>query len=240
MASSTQLHTAEIKAKRVRYIKAITSLVPCLFLAIVAQAQTTNILDWQFSTGANPALPTPASTINPDGGTPLATFIDSSATGTGINYSGAPRPGAGSPSGTWEIDFGQLLLTMDRSAVGPVSYTLQVFQFITGDSFFPGTLSLAPSPDSNVPVRSVYVPQTPGMIGAWYVDTFSWSAVNLNNSAISLDITGAGGNPILLDEVKLTIVGNLTSVPEPSCGLITAAGFLAFGLRSWLRRNGVV
>jgi hypothetical protein len=148
--------------------------------------------------------------------------------------------------GTWEIDFGQLQLTMDRGAVGPVSYTLEVFQFVdSSGSFLPGNLSLMPTPDAGFlpdgitskPVSStVYVPQTSGMIGSWYDNTYSWSAVTLNPSIV-LDISGAGGSPILLDEVKLTIVGNLTSVPEPSCGLITAAGLLAFGLRSWLRRR---
>jgi hypothetical protein len=213
-----------------RLYKAIISLVPCLSLAIAGQAQTTtNILDWQFSTGDNPAVPTAATTINPDDGTPLATF-----TGSSYNYSFFPRDGAGSPTGTWEIDFGQLQLTMDRSAVGPVSYTLQIFQFIDSNrSFFPGALSLSPAGAQFVS-ESVYVPQTAGMFGSWYEETYSWSAVTLNPS-ITLDISGVGGSPLLLDEVKLTIVGTL--VPEPSCGLIAAAGLLAFGIRSWLRRK---
>ena len=138
--------------------------------------------------------------------------------------------------GTWEIDFGQLQLTMNRGAVGPVSYTLEVFQFVdSSGSFFPGNLSLTPA-GAQLVSSSVYVPQTSGMIGSWYDNTYSWSAVTLSPSIV-LDISGAGGNPILLDEVKLTIVGNLTAVPEPSCGLIAAAGLLAFGLRSWLRRR---
>lgn len=211
-------------------------MVPCLSLALAAQAQTTNVLDWQFNTGINPAAPTAATTINPDGGSPTATIFDTSGNGTGINYSFAARPGAGSPTGTWELDFGQLLLTMDKGAVGPVSYTLQVFQFIdSGGSFFPGNLDLSPV-GSHFDSRSVYVPQTAGMIGAWYEDTYSWSSVTVD-PRITLGISGDSGNPILLDEVKLTIVGNLTSVPEPSCGVITAAGLLAFGLRSWLRRR---
>jgi hypothetical protein len=216
-----------------RLYKAIISLVPCLSLALAGQAQTTtNILDWQFSTADNPAVPTAATTINPDGGTPLATF-----TGSSYNYSFFPRDGAGSPTGTWEIDFGQLQLTMDRSAVGPVSYTLQIFQFIDSNrSFFPGTLSLSPAGFQIPPIESVYVPQSGNMFGSWYEETYSWSAVSLNPS-ITLGITGGGGSPLLLDEVKLTIVGNLTLVPEPSSSLITAAGLLAFGIRSWLRRK---
>jgi hypothetical protein len=219
----------------VRFSKVLLSLVPCLSLVLVTQAETTNVLDWQFASGNNPAVPTAATTINPDGGSPLATFIDSSPSGNGINWSGPTRPGAGSPTGTWEVDFGQLLLTMDVGAIGPVSYTLQVFQFIDNTGFFPGNLSLSPE-GSQLVSSSVYVPQTAGMIGAWYVNTYTWSAVSLDPT-IALDITGAGGNPILLDEVKLTIVGNLTQVPEPSCSLIAAAGLFAFGLRSWSRRK---
>jgi hypothetical protein len=213
-----------------RFNTAIISLVSCLSFALAGQAQTTNILDWQFS-GLNPDAPTADTTINPDDGTPLATF-----SGSSINYSFFPRDGAGSPTGTWEIDFGQLQLTMDRSAVGPVSYTLQVFQFVdSGRQFFPGALSLSPAGVQLGP-ESVYVPQSGDMTGSWFVSTFSWSAVTLNPS-ITLGITGAGGSPILLDEVRLTIVGNLTLVPEPSSSLITVAGLLAFGLRSWLRRK---
>jgi hypothetical protein len=220
-----------------RLSKTIISIVPCLSLVFAAQAQTTtNILDWQFSTGSNPAAPSPATTVNPDGGAPQASIIDTSGNGTGANYSFPARPGAGSPMGTWEIDFGQLQLTMNRGAVGPVSYTLEVFQFVdSSGSFFPGNLSLTPA-GAQLVSSSVYVPQTSGMIGSWYDNTYSWSAVTLSPSIV-LDISGAGGNPILLDEVKLTIVGNLTAVPEPSCGLIAAAGLVAFGLRSWPGRK---
>ena len=223
---------------RMRLNRTIISIVPCLSLAIAAQAatQTTNVLDWQFNTGANPTAPTAATTINPDGGSPTATIFDTSGNGTGINYSFAARTGAGSPMGTWEIDFGQLLLTMDKSAVGPVSYTLQVFQFIDqSETFFPGDLELSPNGFHFVN-STVYVPQTTGMIGAWYEDTYAWDAVTLSPS-IRLSISGDSGFPILLDEVKLTIVGNLTAVPEPSSGLIAAAGLLAFGLLSRLRRK---
>jgi len=214
-----------------RLNKAILTLVSCLSLAFVGQAQTTNILDWQFDTADNPAAPTPETTINPDGGAPEATF-----TGSSINYEFFPRGGFGPPIGTWEIDFGQLQLSMDRSAVGPVSYTLQVYQFIdSGRSFYPGALSLSPA-GSQFVSESVYVPQAGDMLGAWYVDTYSWSAVSLNPS-ILIGITGAGGSPILLDEVKLTIVGNLTLVPEPGFGLIGSVGLVVFGIRSWLRQK---
>ncbi len=211
-------------------MKAVLCLVLCLSFALAGQAQTTNVLDWQFNTADNPAMPTPDTTINPDGGNPEANFIGSS-----INYSFFPRPGFGSPIGTWEIDFGQLLLNMDRSAVGPVSYTLQVFQFVDSIGLYPGKLSFSiGAPDSFT--SSVYVPQTGDMLGAWYENTYSWSAVNLNPT-ITLGITETDGNPLLLDEVQLTIVGNLSLVPEPSSGLIATIGLLAFGIRSWIRRR---
>jgi len=86
--------------------------------------------------------------------------------------------------------------------------------------------------------ETVYVPRTGSMIGSWYEDTYSWSDVNLSPT-VSLDISpGAGGSGALLfDEVRLTIVGQLGPVPEPSVGLITVAGLLALGVRSWLRRK---
>jgi len=234
--SPIQLHAVVDQTQTMRLNKSILSLVPCVLVALSGQAQTTNILDWQFSTADNPAAPTPETTINPDGGTPLATFTGSGAGGSGVNYAFFSRQGAGPPTGTWEIDFGQLQLTMDRGAVGPVSYTLQVFQFVDNTrSFFPGALTLSPSGAQFVS-ENVYVPQSGDMLGAWYVDTYSWSAVTLNPS-ISLGITGTGGSPLLLDEVKLTIVGNLTGVPEPGTAMIAVVGLLAFGVRSWLRRK---
>jgi hypothetical protein len=214
-----------------QFNKVIISLVAGLSFALSGHAQTTNILDWQFNTSDNPAEPNWLTSVNPDGGDPDATF-----TGSSINYSFFPRPGFGEVGGTWEIDFGQLQLAMNRSAKGPVSYTLEVYQFIdTGRAFYPGALSLSPA-GSQFVSEKVYVPQTGDMLGAWYVDTYSWSSVNLDPT-ISLGITGAGGNPILLDEVKLTIVGNLTLVPEPGSGLIAVIGLLVLGVRSWFRKR---
>jgi hypothetical protein len=213
----------------------ITSIALFLLLALTGQAQTTNILDWTFSTSANPSAPDTATSINPSGGDPEATFTGNNNTyfvGTG------PQGLYGSPTGLWDVENnGQLALTLNLSAVGTVNYTLQVWQFADSSrSLYPGTLTLLPAGAQFVS-ESVYVPQTGTMIGSWYEDTYSWSDVALNPS-VTLDITpGTGSVALLFDQVQLTIVGDLVPVPEPSCGLIALAGLAAFGMISWFRRK---
>ena len=135
------------------------------------------------------------------------------------------------------MENGQLQLSLDRAAVGTVAYTLQVWQFVdSGRSFYPGALSFSPS-GAQVGPETVYVPQSGTMIGSWYETTYSWSDVTLDPS-ISLDITASPvSGAVLFDEVRLTVVGDLVPVPEPSAGLMTLAGLLAFGVISWYRRK---
>lgn len=219
--------------------QAIISLIAGASLALSGQAATTNILDWQFSTADNPASPTPGTTVNPDGGNPLATF-------TGDNNTYYPGTGgvlAGSPTGLWEMlngstVNGHLTLTMDAGGIGTGDYILQVFQFVDSTrSFYPGSLTFSiGQPDSAS--ESVYVPQTGSMIGSWYESTYAWSAVNLT-TGITLDMSGAGGpnTGVFFDEVRLTVVGNLGPVPEPSSSVIAAVGLMVLGIRSWIRRR---
>jgi hypothetical protein len=215
--------------------KAILSVAACGLLALTGQAATTNIIDWQFSVAGNPASPTAGTTVNPDGGNPLATFSGANNT---YFFGSGPSGLYGSPTGLWDVEDGSLQLTLDLGGVGTAQYILEVFQFAdSGRSFYPGTLTLSPEGAQFVS-ESVYVPQSGSMIGSWYEDTYSWSAVNLT-SGITLNISGATPNTgILFDEVRLTVIGNLGPVPEPSSSLITAVGLLAFGFRSWLRRKG--
>jgi hypothetical protein len=213
----------------------IVGVVACLSLAVAAQAATTtNILDWTFSTSANPSAPDAATSINPDGGNPEATFTGNNNT---YYFGAGPQGVTGSPTGLWDMENGQLQLSLDLAAVGTVAYTLQIWQFAdAGRSIYPGAVSFSPSGGQFVS-ETVYVPQSGNMIGSWYEDTYSWSGVALDPS-VSLDITASPvTGAVLFDQVQLTVVGDLVPVPEPSCGLMTLAGLLAFGMISWCRRK---
>lgn len=216
--------------------KIIISLVACLSVVLAGQAATTNILDWTFSTaptisGTNQlSTPNPGTSTTP-GDNPLATFIGANAT-----WYFSLGSAFGPPTGLWDMEGGAYThLSLDLAAAGPVTYTLQIWQFADQfRSFYPGALNL---PTSWFVNESVAVPQSGGMSGSWYEDTYSWSDNNAN-PVLSLDIKpGAQFGSLIFDEVRLTIVGELGPVPEPSCGLIMVAGLLGIGIRSWLRRK---
>ena len=121
----------------------IISMVLCLPLALMGQTATTNVLDWTFSTADNPAAPDAATSINPSGGDPRRPFP-----GNNNTYFFGPGPQGlySQPTGLWDMENGQLQLSLDRAAVGTVAYTLQVWQFVdSGRSFYPGALSFSPS-----------------------------------------------------------------------------------------------
>jgi hypothetical protein len=215
-----------MKPKRI-----IASLATSLSLVVTAQAAvTTNVLDWTFSTFAITNAPDAATSSNPSGGNPLATFFGNLNTyyfGTG------PQGLFGPPTGLWDVeDGGHLTLSLNLAGQNQVvGYSVQIYQF-ADQSFYPGTLTLNPS--GSFVSESVYVPQTGNMIGAWYIETFTWNSV-VPSANLTLDISpGAGSSAMLLDEIKMTV---MTDIPEPSSGLIAAAGLLAFGIRSWLRRK---
>jgi hypothetical protein len=212
--------------------KLIVCFVPCLSLTFMAQAQS-NVFDWTFSVAGNPASPNAATTINPSGGTANASFIGNNNT---YIFGNAPGGFAGTPTGLWDVQNGQVQLAINRTSVNPVDLTLVVTEF-SDRSIYPGTMSFS-FPGAQFVSETVVVPQTGIMTGAWYAETFSWSQFNLGLNPITLDISPSPANGgLLLDEVQFTINGPLVAVPEPGYGALTAAGLLAFGIRSWLRRK---
>jgi len=219
---------------------------PCLLLAYSAQAQNTPLttLDWKFNTLANPAPPTAAGTTNLTGGAATATFVQ------GVNsYIAGSGPGGlyGPPTGLWAMDWAattppELELKLDQTPVTSVDLTLTVTHFVD-NAQYPGTLSFS-LPNAVAVGRQVVIPQTGNMIGFWAADTYSWAGVtypawgDANGAPITLDLfPGLGNGSLLLDEVKLSILGAVSTVPEPMAGQLAGLGLLLFGLRSWLRRK---
>lgn len=212
-------------------------------LAVTAQAQTqTTTLDWKFSTAQNPAPPTTQE--NPTGGTATATFIE----GNNTYYFGQGPEGVfGTPTGLWSMDpldgkAPKLQLKLDRTPVQSVDMTVVVTHFVD-NSLYPGVLGFS-LPNAVNLGRQVVVPQTGNMIGFWVADTFSWTGVTfpawggVNGAPITLDLfPGMANTGLFLDEVKLSIFGAVSTVPEPMAGQLAGLGLVLFGLRSWLRRK---
>lgn len=220
----------------------LIGIAPCLFLAISAQGQTTT-LDWRFSNAANPASPTASGTTNLTGGAASATFVQGNN-----NYILGSGPGGlyGTPTGLWAMDWSgttapELELKLDRTPVETVDLTLTVTHFVDNGQY-PGTLSFS-LPNSVAVGRQVLIPQTGSMIGFWAADTYSWAGVSYpawgdpNGAPITLDLFPGLNGSLLLDEVKLSILGAVSTVPEPMAGQLAGLGLALFGIRSWLRRK---
>jgi hypothetical protein len=221
----------------------------CLLLAMAAQAQTTLLttLDWKFSVAGNPSLPTASGTTNLTGGAATASFLGDSRKyhyyfGTG------PNGLYGTPTGLWAMApldgvAPELELKLDQTPVDKVDLTLVMTHFVD-NSVYPGAVSFS-VPGVSFVDRQVVVPQTGDMIGVWVADTYSWTGVtypvggDANGAPITLDLfPGMSGTGLFLDEVKLSILGAVSTVPEPMAGQLAGLGLLLFGLRSWLRRKG--
>lgn len=222
----------------------VLGILPFLSLTVLAQAPTTT-LDWKFSNTANPASPTPSGTVNPSNATATATFSGGMLT---YIFGQGPEGIYGTPTGLWAMEQSatapQLTLNVNQTPVSTVDLSLVVTHFVDNLQF-PGAISLAlGDPATTTPTyqysREVVIPQTGVMTGSWVADTYSWGALNyadfdLRQLVINL-VPGAASGGLLLDEVKLTIVGEI-AVPEPMVGQLAGLGLLLFGVRSWLSRR---
>ena len=223
--------------------KIIVSIVTCLSLALTARAATdTNILDWNFSHAGNPVSPDTEHSILPPGSTALATFLGPADYYFGNAFNDPTH--YGSPTGVWDM-YGTLNLSLDRTSLAPVDYILQITQFVDNSGFLPGTVSMQNAQHTLLdPLylgRTVVVPRTGSMFGVWVMDTYEWTSVELFPNDITLSIgPGVGSGELLLDNIRLTVAGNLVVIPEPSCALIGMVGLVALGIRSRFRYSARV
>lgn len=214
----------------------------CLPLAFAAQGQTTT-LDWKFSAAGNPSAPTASGTTNLTGGAASATFIQ----GNNTYFFSTPSADLyGTPRGIWAMDWvgstePKVQLKLDQTPESTVDLTLVVTHF-TGNSLYSDTVGFS-LPNEVAIGREIFVPKTGSMAGFWVADTYSWSGVSfpawggLNGAPITLDLFPGLNGSLLLDEVKLSILGAVSTVPEPMAGQLAGLGLALFGLRSWLRRR---
>ncbi len=218
----------------------ILSIGAGLSLVLTSQAQpTTNTLDWNFSSGGNPSPINASGTINPSGGNPTATFFgnNNSYFFTTVPGSGGANGYYGPPTGLWDVNNGELDLTLNRTAPSPVDYKVVITQFIDAPfgGLYAGTVGFS-VPNAQFLARIVVVPQTGNMGGFWAADTYSWTGVSLLGTNVTMNIKPTGA-ALLLDDVQFTIVGGLIPVPEPGVSQVAAIGLIAFGMVSWFRRT---
>ena len=220
--------------------KLVTGFVTSLAFALTVQAATPEVtLDWTFSTGENPSFAT--GTTN----AATATFLPG---GNYTYFQGAGPFGLyGTLTGLWAMEKSAdsppaLELKLNQTPVTTVDLTLVLTQFID-NSQFPGTVSF-PLAGAQYLGRQTVQEQTGDMIGVWVADTYLWTGVSFplgtapNGAEITLALfPGLNSSGLLLDEVKLTILGAVSTVPEPMCGQLAGLGLLLFGIRSWLRRR---
>jgi hypothetical protein len=218
--------------------KTILRISSLLLMALTSQAATLTTLDWKLSLAGNPTA-LDSSSVNPSNATVTATFNGNNNT----YFFGAGPGGAnsyfGPKTGLWDVNNGDLLITLNQTALTPVDFTLVITHFIDG-LLYPGTASFSPFPNYTSSSRTVVVPQTGLMGGFWAADTYTWSQVSiLNNAAVSFDIIpglGSGG-AMLFDEVQFSINGDLIPIPEPGISQIALTGLAAIGFGSWVRRK---
>jgi hypothetical protein len=75
------------------------------------------------------------------------------------------------------------------------------------------------------------------MSGYWVEDTYHWTDLSVVD-ALTLQINSTSiYGALLLDRVKLDVVGDLVPVPEPATIQFAAMGALAFAARFLARRK---
>ena len=212
----------------------ILSIGAGLSLVLTSQAQpTTNTLDWNFSFAGNPSPINASGTTNTSGGTATATFVGLNNTYFFNSGPGGASGYFGPPTGLWDVNNGELDLSLNRTASSPVNYRVVVTQFID-NQLYPGTVGFS-VPNAQFLNRNVVVPQSGNMGGFWAADTYSWTGVSLSGANFTMNLNpGTAGTALLLDDVQFTIV---IPVPEPGVSQVAAIGLIAFGMVSWIRRT---
>ena len=234
----TTVQRGHNELKLMKASEIILSIGAGLSLVLTSQAQpTTNTLDWNFSFAGNPSPINASGTTNTSGGTPTATFVGNNNT---YFFNTTPLGGAngyfGARDGLWDVNNGELDLSLNRTAPSPVNYWLVITQFID-NQLYPGTVGFS-VPNAQFVNRNVVVPQSGNMGGFWAADTYSWTGVSLPGTPVTMNINpGTIGTALLLDDVQFTISGVLIPVPEPGISQIAAVGLIAFGMVSWFRRT---
>jgi hypothetical protein len=208
----------------------IFGILPCMGLVLSAQAQMESTFDWQFSAAGNHVAPTLS--INPSGAISEIAYLD----GPRTYYYGAEPSGLfGTPSGLWSLEgAGDLIIGMDRTSLAPVDLTLVITQFI--NDVLPGTVSFSLD-GALFDGRTTIIQQTGTMSGYWVEDTYHWTDLSVVD-ALTLQINSTSiYGALLLDRVKLDVVGDLVPVPEPATIQFAAMGALAFAARFLARRK---
>jgi len=209
---------------------------------MASQAAITT-LNWEFSSGANPA--DPETVVTPYGGAATATITQGAGTGYYSSYALDNRPFYGDATGVWDTFNGSFKLDFSlTSSGGAVGLTVTLNQFYSDDGFlYPGTLSfnVAGGTQTGHTLLSAYDPPAPSNpLGHWYTDVFTWAAYNPQGNSISMTITADPGdanpNTLLVDRIQMDINGDLAAVPEPVLTQgVVAAGLAFFGF--WWRRR---
>jgi len=216
-----------------KFSKVITGVATFVLLACVAKAAETNRFVFPWSNSDNPASPDPILSLDPSGATARATLVGSDDYYFGNAFNDAAH--YGTPTGIWDV-YGSVNITLDRTSVTPVDFIIQITQFYNPSGFLPGTVSLS-IPGSTYVGRTVDIPKTGSMFGAWVTDTYQWSQATLFPTFFNLTISpGTGNGELLLDKVTLETHGTL-GVPEPSCSLLALVGLMTLGIRSFRRRK---
>ena len=218
--------------------RVLLCMVPCLTLALTAEAVMSTTFNWGFGSAGNPSVGT--GSPNPSGAEGVIAL-----SGTKNRYFFTrPTPGDyGTPSGMWSLlnnsqnlaDVGTMQLYVNRKASSLLDMTLSIKQFVDGGAFFPGSMTFSLSGST---FDGRVINETTGQ-GQWVTDTYHWSLQNFQTEAVGLTLSPTGsGAQLLVDSVMFIIDGDLVAVPEPAYTKgLAVAGLLAMAVFSLRRRT---